>query len=75
MGKGDFTCCKRNHIFDRKKIQCDKPLLRGVLEQMIDDKVRLWGVGLGLRLGLGLGCPLGSVLVSLEIVHRHSGRH
>jgi hypothetical protein len=52
IGLADFTCCQRNHIITtetqkimsgggsvNKKIPCDKPIARGILEQLIDAKI------------------------------------
>ena len=51
IGLADFTCCQRNHEISTetqkiingtktKKIPCDKPIAGGILEKLIDAKIR-----------------------------------
>ncbi len=50
IGLADFTCCQRNHMIttetqkvmnggEVKRIPCDKPIVGGILEQLIDAKI------------------------------------
>ena len=40
VGKCDFTCCQRNHIFDDRVVPCDRGITRSILETLIESKVK-----------------------------------
>ena len=51
IGMSDFTCCQRNHVITTetqkimsgdkvKQIPCDKPIAGGILEQLINAKIK-----------------------------------
>jgi hypothetical protein len=39
-GNSDFTCCQTNHFIRGKKVNCDRPILRGILSQLLDKKIK-----------------------------------
>ena len=39
-GSCDFTCCQKNHVIRGRKVDCDRPIVRGILSKLLDKKVK-----------------------------------
>lgn len=70
IGLCDFTCCQRNHIFGDKVVPCDRGIVRGIVETMVDVKatylfkVNEWRLARMIRVGEVEWCLRGGMIDS-----------